>query len=119
MIVSSFAGGDKSALRPLLSDEVYEQFAGAIDERAAARETLETKIVRPAGADVVSAELSGQTARVAVKLTSQQINLTRGADGSIVDGDPDHPIEKTDYWTFARDVRSTDPNWVLAATGGG
>jgi predicted lipid-binding transport protein (Tim44 family) len=37
-------------------------------------------------------------------------------DGSIVDGDPDHPVEKTDYWTFARDTRSADPNWVLVAT---
>jgi predicted lipid-binding transport protein (Tim44 family) len=40
-------------------------------------------------------------------------------DGSIVDGDPEHPVEKTDHWTFARDTRSPDPNWVLVATGSG
>ena len=39
--------------------------------------------------------------------------------GSIVDGDPEQPTEKTDYWTFARDTRSTDPNWVLVATSSG
>jgi len=67
-------------------------------------------------AEIVDADMAGRTARVTVKLASRQINVTRAMDGSIVDGDPDHPVEKTDYWTFARDTRSTDPNWVLVAT---
>jgi predicted lipid-binding transport protein (Tim44 family) len=69
--------------------------------------------------DIVEAELLGRNAQVTVKLTSQQINVTRAMDGSIVDGDPEHPTEKTDYWTFARDTRSADPNWVLVATSSG
>jgi predicted lipid-binding transport protein (Tim44 family) len=116
MIVTAFAAGDKPGLRPLLSDEVFEQFATAIDERAAAKETLETRILRLDGADIVEAELAGRTTQVTVKLVSHQINVTRAMDGSIVDGDPEHPIEKTDYWTFARDTRSSDPNWLLVAT---
>jgi predicted lipid-binding transport protein (Tim44 family) len=119
MIVGAFATGDKSALRPLLSDEVFQQFVTAIDERAAAKETLETRILRLDGADIIEAELLGRSAQVTVKLTSQQINVTRAMDGSIVDGDPEHPTEKTDYWTFARDTRSADPNWVLVATSSG
>jgi predicted lipid-binding transport protein (Tim44 family) len=119
MIVTAFANGDKVALRPLLSDEVFQQFATAIDERAAAKETLETRIRRLDGADIVEADLAGRTAQVTVKLVSHQINVTRAMDGSIVDGDPEHPIEKTDYWTVARDTRSTDPNWVLVATSSG
>jgi predicted lipid-binding transport protein (Tim44 family) len=119
MIVTAFAAGDKSALQPLLSGEVFQQFATAIDERIAAKETLETRILRLNAADIVEAELAGQTAQATVKLGSQQINVTRAMDGSIVDGDPEHPTEKTDYWTFARDTRSTDPNWVLIATNSG
>ena len=69
--------------------------------------------------DIVEAELAGRTARVTVKFVSDQINVIRAHDGSIVDGDPEHPIEKTDFWTFARDTRSTDPNWVLVATASG
>ena len=46
-------------------------------------------------------------------------NVLRAHDGSVVDGDPQNLIEKTDYWTFARDVRSADPNWLLVATGSG
>jgi predicted lipid-binding transport protein (Tim44 family) len=116
MIVSAYAKGDKPALRPLLSDEVYQPFATTIDERAAAKETFETSDLRLDDAEIVDADLAGRTARVTVKLASRQINVTRAMDGSIVDGDPDHPVEKTDYWTFARDTRSADPNWVLVAT---
>ncbi|HMD63204.1 MAG TPA: Tim44/TimA family putative adaptor protein [Stellaceae bacterium] len=119
MIVAAFANGDKGALRPLLSDEVFQQFATAVDERAAAKETLETRILRLDNSDIVEAELLGRNAQVTVKLTSQQINVTRAMDGSIVDGDPERPAEKTDYWTFARDTRSADPNWVLVATSSG
>jgi predicted lipid-binding transport protein (Tim44 family) len=119
MIVTTFANADKAGLRPLLSDEVFRQFVTAIDERIAAKETLETRILRLDSSDIVEAELLGRNAQVTVKLTSQQINVTRAMDGSIVDGDPEHPTEKNDYWTFARDTRSADPNWVLVATSSG
>jgi predicted lipid-binding transport protein (Tim44 family) len=117
IIVGGFARGDKSALRPLLSDEVFHRFAAAIDERVAARETLETRIERLDRLDIVEADLAGRTAQVALRLVSHQINVTRAMDGSIVDGDPANPVEKVDYWTFARDTRAADPNWVLIATG--
>ncbi|MBV9861011.1 MAG: Tim44 domain-containing protein [Alphaproteobacteria bacterium] len=117
MIVGAFARGDKEQLRSLLNDEVYRSFAAAMDERAAAGESLETRIVQLKHLDMAQAELDGRTARVTVKLVSDQINVLRAHDGSIVDGDPEHPIEKTDFWTFARDIRSADPNWQLVATG--
>jgi predicted lipid-binding transport protein (Tim44 family) len=119
MIVTAFANADKAGLRPLLIDEVFQQFVTAIDERTAAKETLETRVLRLESSDIVEAEMLGRKAQVTVKLTSQQINVTRAMDGSIVDGDPEHPSEKTDFWTFARDTGSADPNWVLVATSSG
>jgi predicted lipid-binding transport protein (Tim44 family) len=119
MIVAAFAKGDKAELRPLLSDEVFQRFGMAIDERVAARETLETQIEKLDSVDIVEAGVAARTAQVTLKLVSHQINVTRAMDGSIVDGAPGQPVEKTDYWTFARDTRSTDPNWVLVATSSG
>jgi predicted lipid-binding transport protein (Tim44 family) len=119
MIVEAFAAGDKQKLRPLLSDEVYQPFAAAIDERVAAGETLETRIVQIKGIDIVEAGLAGRAARITMKFASDQVNVLRAHDGSIVDGNPDHPIEKTDFWTFARDTRSPDPNWALVTTASG
>jgi len=119
LIVAAFAKGDKAELRPLLSDEVFNRFAMAIDERTNAKETLETQIEKLDKVDIEEAGLAGRTAQVTLKLVSRQINVTRAMDGSIVDGAPGQPVEKTDYWTFARDTRSNDPNWVLIATSSG
>jgi predicted lipid-binding transport protein (Tim44 family) len=119
MVVGAFALGDKSRLHSLLSDEVYRPFATAIDERTAAGETLETRIIGLKRLDITEAGLAGRIARVTVKFVSDQINVLRAHDGSIVDGDPDHPIEKTDFWSFTRDTGSSDPNWVLVATASG
>ena len=118
-IVAAFAAGDKGRLRPLLSDEVYKPFGEAIDERQSARETLETGILNLKSIDIVEAGLAGRTARVTVKFVTSQINVLRAHDGSVVDGNPEEPTEKTDFWTFARDTRSSDPNWVLVATASG
>jgi predicted lipid-binding transport protein (Tim44 family) len=119
LIVGAFAKGDKGALRPLLSDETYRPFTAAIDEREAAGETLETRIAKLKDIDIVEAGMDGRSARVTIRLVSDQINVLRAHDGSIVDGDPQNLIEKTDFWTFARDTRSTDPNWLLVATSSG
>jgi predicted lipid-binding transport protein (Tim44 family) len=119
LIVAAFAKGDKSELRSLLSDDTYRPFTAAIDERESAGETLETRIAKLKDADIVEAGMDGSAARITVKLISDQINVLRAHDGSVVDGDPQNLIEKTDFWTFARDTRSSDPNWLLVATGSG
>lgn len=118
MILTAFARGDAKALRPLLADQVYGNFAGAIEERNRNQQRLDTTLVGILSADIVGAELakSGEEARVTVKFVTQQINVTKDAEGRIVDGDPSEVASITDIWTFARQVKSRDPNWALVAT---
>jgi len=35
----------------------------------------------------------------------------------VVEGNPNEVRRQTDVWTFARDMGSRDPNWLLTATG--
>ena len=116
IIVNAFAKGDTAALQPLLSEPVYASFAEAIRVRLAQRETFETNLVTIKAVELVNTEIEGDTALVTVKFISDQTNVTRAADGSVLDGDPDRVVEKTDLWTFSRPVRSRDPNWTLVAT---
>lgn len=116
IIVNAFAVGDTSALKPLLSEDVYRSFADAITQHQTAHETHETTLVTVKSVDLVEAGLEGSIASVTVKFVSDQVNVTRAADGSVIDGNPDEIVEKTDSWTFSRDTRSRDPNWLLVAT---
>lgn len=116
MIVLAFAEGDKKALEALLSEEVFEGFVAAIDDREQRGEKIESTFVGIDKAEIVEAALKGTTAQVTVKIQSQLISATRDKDGEIVDGDPSKVTEVIDIWTFARDTASQDPNWKLVAT---
>lgn len=116
MIVEAFARGDTATLRPLLSDDLYDEFSAAIRDRLAAGTTLETTVEEMRSAEILEGRVEGRTAMVTVKFVTRQINVTRDAEGEVVDGDQNQPVEVTDIWTFARNTRSTDPNWTLIET---
>ena len=116
MVVEAFANGDTATLRPLLGDDVYDEFAAAIRDRLAEGHAQETTIVALDAAEIISAEMRASTARVTMKFVSQQINVVRDKDGEEVGGDPSLTERVTDIWTFARNTRSSDPNWALIET---
>jgi predicted lipid-binding transport protein (Tim44 family) len=116
MIVTAFAAEDTVALRPLLSDDVYSSFSGAIRARQLAKEKLETKVVRIKDVELMDAVMTINTARVTVRIVSEQIQCTRNAAGDVVDGNPTASHQVTDVWSFARNTRSLDPNWHLVET---
>jgi predicted lipid-binding transport protein (Tim44 family) len=66
--------------------------------------------------ELLEARLDGRNAVVTVKIVSDQMNVTRNAAGVILDGDPNRLLEVTDIWTFARNTRLKDPNWLLVET---
>lgn len=116
MIVNAFAAGKTDALKPLLSAEVYERFASAIRQREDAKEKLETNMVGFDSSEIVAAEMRGTEARLTVRFVTEQINVTRNVEGLIVDGNPNEVTKITDLWTFARDTKSSNPNWQLVGT---
>lgn len=115
-IVGAFAAGERAKLKPLLSEEVYANFEQAIAAREQAGHKAETTLVRIKSCDIAEARMEGQSAFVGVKYVSEQINVTRDAEGKVVEGNPDRITEATDIWTFARNTRSSDPNWTLVRT---
>lgn len=116
MVVTSFAAGDRETLRPLLSDEVYENFAGAIVERADKGNTMEMTLVGINSSEIIEASMDGRVAFVTIKFVTEQIEVTRDSGGDVIEGDPTQVTPVTDIWTFARNTRSRNPNWTLVAT---
>ena len=116
MIVDAYAAGDKTALRPLLADQVFRGFARAIDERVAIEQSLDTQLLAVSEPEVIEADLVGQNARVTLRFDSEQVNVIRDRDGKVVEGDPQTAENVVDLWTFERDTESGDPNWTLTET---
>ena len=100
-------------MRPLLTDETYQAFDGAISAREAAGETQQTEI-KSIISSIDQALLLGSLASVTVRFVTDQVNLTLGRDGHPVAG-ADAVMEITDLWTFERDLGQPNPIWRLSA----
>ncbi len=96
-IVTTFASGDRTALRPLLSPDVYAAFDAGISQRTAPAAAF----VKLQDARIVRSALHGRLAEITVAFTADF------ASGNV-----------TDVWTFERNMDSADPNWTLVATSG-
>ena len=118
MIVTAFAHGDRAALRPLLSDEVYATFDHVISDRESKQQKVEFTFVGFRDARITAASLKKTLAEITVSFAAQFISATTEGEGKVVDGDSKTVRDVTDVWTFERNVRASDPNWRLVATSG-
>lgn len=116
MVIASFAAGDRDTLRPLLNDEVYRNFEGAIAAREARNESLESTLVSINSADIVAARMTGSRAEITIEFVCEIIKLLRDAAGKVIEGDTRNVRRVTDIWTFARDTAASSPNWTLIET---
>jgi predicted lipid-binding transport protein (Tim44 family) len=115
-IVEAFAKGETAPLKQLLDPPTFASFESAIRGRAERREKAETTLIGFEASDIAGAEMQGSAAQVTVRFVSEQINVVRNAEGQIADGNPNEVQKVIDLWTFRRDTKSSDPNWLLVKT---
>ncbi len=116
MILEAFWKGEAAALDGFVAGDVAEEFKAAIADRIVAGHTLDNRLIRIDRALIVEAVLDGKIARITVQFDADIAAVTRDADGQVIAGSLTDGIQTHDVWTFERDVRSNDPNWVLADT---
>ncbi len=116
MIVTAYSAGDRAALQPLLSPKLYADFDKGIAAREAEGHTSVTETLRIKAARIVEAHLGGTMAYVTIDYDVEQTTVTRDRSGAVVEGEPGHISTVEDIWTFTRDTRSSDPNWILIET---
>jgi predicted lipid-binding transport protein (Tim44 family) len=116
MIVMAFADGDRKTLKSLLSREVLEGFEAVIADRESRGEVVKSTFVGIERAEITQAAVKDNEELITVRIICQLITATYDKAGALIDGDAEQVSEVNDLWTFARDVRSRDPNWKLVAT---
>ncbi|MEO1150170.1 MAG: Tim44/TimA family putative adaptor protein [Pseudomonadota bacterium] len=117
MIVNAFARDDVSGISQFLSNNVAGAFKGAIASRTSAGHAMDVKFVGIEKAEIVNATVRDDALVAVTDFTSNQVRVTRDADGNVVEGDPVRIELVKDRWTFERKRSSRDPNWILVATG--
>ena len=67
-------------------------------------------------ARIVAARLDGKTAAITVHFNADIAAVTRDAEGNLVAGTLEDAVSTDDSWTFQRNLREADPNWLLIET---
>lgn len=116
MVFDAFAKGDTQTLKLLLADNVFNEFNHEIEKRNAQENKEETTLVAVTKKELVQARLTGNMAQLTVKFTSEQIIVTRNAEGQIIEGDVSDTQDVESEWVFERDVTSKNPNWKIIET---
>lgn len=107
-IVRAFATGDRPTLRNLVAPEVMPNFEQAIDQREAEGRSEQVEFRQEPRADVQSASVEGDRARIQVRFLAELRSRSKGPEGEAVDD-----RRTADLWTFERHLGSSNPNWTL------
>ncbi len=106
--VKAFAEGDRTALDSLVSPRVMAAFETGIAEREASGRTESVEFLQPPRADIDKAEVEGDSARIMVRFLGEFRSRSKGPEGETVDD-----RRTAEVWTFERDLKGSNPNWVL------
>lgn len=108
MIVRAFAAGDRATLRNLLAPSVMASFDAAITQRENTGATEAVEFLNAPRADVEKVEVVDDMARVTTRFLAEFRSRSKSAEGEAVDD-----RRTAELWTFERNLKSRDPNWLL------
>lgn len=115
-IAQAFAAGNKEDLKPLLSADLYKKFEKVIDERIQKGQTAEFSLIGFKKIRLLKAEIIGDFVELTVEFETEQTNLVKDSEGKTIIGDPTYIETVTDIWTLRKDMKTSTPVWILAAT---
>jgi predicted lipid-binding transport protein (Tim44 family) len=116
MILEAFWKGEREELDYLTGEEVRASFHAAIAAREEAGHKLDNRLIAIDRAVIEDARLEGRVASIIVRFDATIAAITRDEDGEVIAGSLSDAIETHDIWTFQRDLRADDPNWLLVET---
>ena len=102
-IINAFNKGDKKTLKKLLTQEVYNSFENAIDNKKNNPEYQFYSLVINKVENVI---LENNIIKISIEFVSEQFK----------NNDENTVVKKQDLWTFQKSLNSTNPNWLLSAT---
>ena len=116
MILEAYWKGELETIRPHTDGHIYDTFAAAVEQRTKDGYTLANRLVAIDPPVIVEAGLENGAAEVTVRFEADIAAVTRNAEGEVVAGSMSDAVQTRERWTFRRDLKSRDPNWLLIET---
>ena len=115
-IITSFAEGDKKALKPLLNKKIFQNFSDEIDYRKKENLKSELTFVGVKSAEIKNFEKKDNNYTFTVNFVSEIITCKKDKNNNVIEGSPDIIKTVKDVWKFSKNMWSSNPNWYLVET---
>tara|TARA_B100000575_G_scaffold280267_1_gene269554 strand:- start:318 stop:914 length:597 start_codon:yes stop_codon:yes gene_type:complete len=117
-IITDFSDNDNklTTSKPLLSEEIYNQFNEALKERNERGHYAEITFIGVNSAVIKEKNKINKVLNVTVEFVAEVITCIKDKNKKIISGDPEKIKKIYDTWVFSRDVTSVNPNWLLVNT---
>ena len=118
-IIESYTKGEINKIKYLLGTNVFSIFSKEIKSRSKKKYLLEHTLISIKSANIEKINIKSSIADIAVKFVSEQVNLLKNKKGKILKGNDEYIENHINYWTFSKDLQSSNPNWKLVVTKAG
>ena len=117
-IITDFSDSDNKliASKPLLSKKIHDQFKEALLDRESKGYFAEITFIGIKSATVKIHRKVEDCLEVTVDFVSEIITCIKDKDKKIISGDSEKIKTVYDTWVFSKDIKSSNPNWLLIDT---
>ena len=117
-IITDFSDSDNklTASKPLLSKKIHDQFKEALLDRESKGHFAEITFIGIKSAAVKTHKKIEDSLEVTVDFVSEIITCIKDKDKKIISGDSEKIKTVYDTWVFSKDIKSSNPNWLLIDT---
>ena len=117
-IITDFSDNDNkiTTSKPLLNQEIYNQFNEALKERSSRGHYAEITFIGINSAVIKEHKKIDKILNVTVEFIAEVITCIKDKNKKIISGDPEKIKKIYDTWIFSRDTTSANPNWKLVST---
>ena len=117
-IITDFSDSDNKliASKPLLSKKIHDQFKEALLDRENKGHFAEITFIGIKSAAVKTHKKIEDSLEVTVDFISEIITCIKDKDKKIISGDSEKIKTVYDTWVFSKDIKSSNPNWLLIDT---
>jgi len=117
-IITDFSDSDNKliASKPLLSKKIHDQFKEALLERENKGHFAEITFIGIKSSAVKTHKKIEDSLEVTVDFISEIITCIKDKDKKIISGDSEKIKTVYDTWVFSKDIKSSNPNWLLIDT---
>ena len=104
------------ASKPLLSKKVHDQFKEALIDRENKGYFAEITFIGIKSAAVKTHKKINDSLEVTVDFVSEIITCIKDKNEKIISGDSEKIETVYDTWVFSKNIKSSNPNWLLIDT---